>query len=111
MAAPRRAYDHRIRELICEGADPKAAQHLNIPRPTVASWRRRGPRSVVTLEEVTKEATPIDAEKLQAELLKLQRRNDLLTAIIKLLFLLVQLSGATLDDARLPDGDLRHPLK
>jgi hypothetical protein len=40
----RRSYDHRMRDLVCEGRDPGLFKHLGVPRSTSASWTRRGPR-------------------------------------------------------------------
>jgi tRNA(His) 5'-end guanylyltransferase len=46
----RRAYDHRIRDLVCEEREPALFAQLGIPRSTTASWIRRGSRPVVTTE-------------------------------------------------------------
>lgn len=46
----RRAYDHRRRDLICEGGDPVLFPRLGILRSTAASWIRRGSRDIVTTE-------------------------------------------------------------
>jgi len=46
----RRAYDHRMRDLVCEERDPGLLQHLGLPRSTGASWIRRGSRPVVSAE-------------------------------------------------------------
>ena len=70
-----------------------------MPRSTAASWLRRGPRAVVTLDVVTK-----DTIELQAEVIRLRQRNEVLSAIVRLLFMLLRLSGARLDETRIPDG-------
>jgi putative transposase len=93
----RRAYDHRLRELVCEGRDPMMFQDLGVPRSTAASWLRRGPRPVVTSEVLA-----LDEQELQAEVLLLQRRIRFLLGIIRLAFLLVRLSGFRLDSLRVP---------
>ena len=47
----RRAYDHRLRDHVCQDRPLAQLRELKIPRSTVASWRSRGPRPVVTIEE------------------------------------------------------------
>ena len=47
---PRRAYDHRLREQVCRTGIRVLDRHLHIPRSTVATWHKRGPRPVVTVE-------------------------------------------------------------
>jgi hypothetical protein len=48
--ACRRAYDHRMRDLVCEERDPRLFRHLGVPRSTAVSWIRRGPRIVVSAD-------------------------------------------------------------
>jgi putative transposase len=72
-----RAYDHRMRDLVCEERDPDLSHHLGVPRSTAISWIRRGPRPVVSAEVLT-----LDQAELQAEVLALRRRIRFLLAII-----------------------------
>src|SRR5215469_1676731 len=99
MPGRRRAYHHRLRALTCEEGDARLFQGLGVPRSTVASWLRRGPRAVVTLDVVTREAI-----ELQAEMLRLRKRIEVVTAIARLLFALVRLAGIRLVETRVPDG-------
>ena len=101
----RRAYDHRLRDLVCEGRDPMLFQDLGVPRSTAASWLRRGPRPVVTAEVLA-----LDQQELQAEVLLLQRRIRFLLGIIRLAFLLVRLSGFRLDFLRVPDARAKRSI-
>ena len=73
-----------------------------MPRSTAASWLRRGPRAVVTLDVATK-----DTIELQAEVIRLRQRNEVLSAIVRLLFMLRRLAGVRLDETRIPDGDAK----
>ncbi|MBI5545655.1 MAG: hypothetical protein HY901_17345, partial [Deltaproteobacteria bacterium] len=66
------------------------------------SWIRRGPRDVISADLVSR-----DAIELQAQVLKLQRRIDLHLAVVRLLFMLVRLSGARLNQDRLPEGSVK----
>ena len=101
----RRAYDHRMRDLVCEEHDPSLFRHLGVPRSTAASWIRRGPRPVVSAEVLD-----LDHAELQAEVLALRRRVRFLLAIIRLAFLLVRLSGFRLDSKRVPDGETKRSI-
>ena len=95
----RRAYDHRMRDLVCEERDPGLFKNLGVPRSTSASWIRRCPRPVVSAEVLA-----LDHAQLQAEVLALRQRVRFLLAIIRLAFLLVRLSGFRLDSKRVPDS-------
>jgi hypothetical protein len=48
---------------------------------------------------VTKEAIG-----LQAEVIRLRQRNEVLSTIARLLFMLLRLAGVRLDETRIPDG-------
>ncbi len=61
-AACRRAYDHRMRDLVCEESDPGLFRHLGVPRSTAVSWIRRGLRPVVSADVLA-----MDGAQLQAE--------------------------------------------
>jgi putative transposase len=81
----RRAYDHRIRDLVCAERSPALFAQLDIPRSTTASWIRRGCRPVV----------------------KLERRVQLLLGIVRLLLVTVRLFGLRLDSQRVPSGEAK----
>jgi putative transposase len=103
VPASRRAYDHHLRNMVCEEGTSRLLAPDVVPRATAASWRRRGPRAVVTLEVVTQ-----DGAALQAEVLRLRRRNEMLLAIVRLYVLLVRLADVALDDSRLPEGAVKR---
>ena len=90
--ASHRAYDHRMRDLVCEERSPGLFRHIGVPRSTAVSWIRRGPRPVVSAEVLA-----LDHAELQAEVLALRRRIRFLLAIIRLAFLLVRLPGTYLN--------------
>jgi len=94
----RRSYDHRIREIVCRTGNPRIFQHLRIPRSTTASWLSRGRPSVVSLDWEQEIGLVLDANE------RLKRRTERQTAIIRLLVVLLKLSGFRLDEQRLPDG-------
>ncbi len=102
-AAPlpqRRAYDHRLREQVCRGLTP--GRRLQIPRSTVASWKRRRLRPVVTTEELHE-----DREALFDRVGKLERRVLVLAVVVRLLLALLRASGFRLATVRLPEGSTK----
>jgi transposase InsO family protein len=101
----RRAYDHRIRDLVCEERDPALFAQLGIPRTTAASWIRRGSRPVVTAALFDQHE-----QQLRAKVLKLERRVQLLLGIARLLFVLVRLLGVRLDSQRVPSGEAKSAI-
>ena len=94
----RRSYDHRIREIVCQTGNPRIFQHLRIPRSTTASWLSRRRPNVVSLDWEQEIALVLDENE------RLKRRAERQTAIIRLLVVLLKLSGFRLDEQRLPDG-------
>jgi hypothetical protein len=101
----RRAYDHRMRDLVCEERDPGLFQHLGVPRSTAVSWIRRGSRPVVSADVLA-----MNCADLQAEVLALRRRVRFLLAIIRLAFVLVRLTCFRLDSQRVPDGEAKRSI-
>ena len=95
----RRAYDHRIRERICESQDTGLFPELSIPRSTAASWLRRGSRSVVTSDILIR-----DDRELEREILRLRKQTRILTAVVRLLLVMLRLLDSRFEGTRLPDG-------
>jgi hypothetical protein len=98
----RRAYDHRLRDLVCEERDPALFPQLGIPRSTAASWIRRGSRDIVTTELFAENELA-----LRERVLKLERRIRVLLGIVRLLFVMVRLFGLDLDSQRVPSGETK----
>jgi putative transposase len=96
----RRAYDHRLRQQVSETGDlgPVHAR-LRIPRSTIASWKRRGLRPVVSLD-----AFGQDRQQLLNRLDKVERKARTLAAVVRLLLALLRVSGFRVDGERLPEG-------
>jgi hypothetical protein len=69
-ALPRRSYDYRIREAICETRDPDIFPELQIPGSTIRYWLHRG---AVDVEAV--DVLEDDRLKLLTENRELQRRG------------------------------------
>ena len=98
LSGSRRSYDHRIRQIVCETGNPRIFRHLRIPRSTTARWLSRERPSVVSLDWSHDIASVLDESE------RLKRRTERQTAIIRLLVVLLKLSGFRLDEQRRPDG-------
>ena len=94
----KRTYDHRIREAICASGDPNLFPALGIPRWTALSWIRRGCPEVVELNA----GHDFDADHHE-RVRKLERRIAVLIAVVRLLLLMLRLSGFRLDWTRMPE--------
>jgi putative transposase len=97
---PRRTYDHRLREHVCRNGVRSLDRHLHIPRSTVATWHKRGPRAVVTVG-----AFEQDRQALLSKVDKLERRVRRLAAVVRLLLALLRVSRFRLAGDRLPQGE------
>lgn len=102
---PRRSYDYRIREAICESGDPDLFPELNIPSSTIRSWFHRGVPDVVTSELV-------DCGQAQflVENRELRRRVALLGAIVGVLVALLRVAKTRFDFERIPESDSKRAL-
>ena len=92
-------YDHRLRDQVVRSGTRCLPKHVAIPRSTVATWRRRGSRPVVTIEPMTH-----DRQQLVAAVAKLEQQKRILAAVVRVLHALLRASGFTLAGERLPEG-------
>jgi len=90
-------YDHRLRDLIQRTRDVTIATDLGVPRSTVRGWLSHAPKVVVSLD-----VTDLRTSELQQEVLELRRRVKKLTALLRLVLVLLRSSGFTLTHERLP---------
>jgi len=100
-----RRYDHRLRELVQSTGNIQHATRRGVPRSTAHGWLK-SPRA----EVVTVDATDMDVLRLQQELLTLRRRVAKLIALLRLLVVLLRLSGFSLAGTRIPNGAGKHTL-
>ena len=98
----RRTYDHRLREQVFRTGARSLDHRLHVPRSTIASWKRRGPRHVVSLEVFGH-----DRQQLLTTIEKLEKRARILAATVRLLLALLRASGFRLTGERLPEGETR----
>jgi hypothetical protein len=94
-----RRYDHRLRELVCEANSVDLAVRHGVPRSTARGWLAATGMPVVTLN-----VAHHDAIRLRQEVISLRQRVDRLVALLRLMALLLKLSGFSFAKIRLPDG-------
>ena len=96
---PQQRYDHRLRNLVQRTGDVIVATDLGVPRSTARGWLAVTPTVVVCLDV----ADPTEPE-LRQEVLRLRRRVQKLTALLRPALALLRTSEFRLTGARLPDG-------
>ena len=92
-------YDHRLRDLVQRTGDVTLATDRGVPRSTARGWLGAEPTVVVCLD-----VADLTEPELRQEVLKLRRRVQKLTALLRLALALLRTSGFRLTGARLPDG-------
>jgi len=102
---PRRSYDHRIREAICETRDPDLFPELQIPGSTIRCWLHRGAADVETVGVLEEGRLNLLAQNRE-----LQRRVALLGAMVGVLVALIRVSKYRLDFERIPDANSKRVL-
>ncbi len=95
----RRRYDHRLRGLVHSSGNIELAIQNGVPRSTAKDWLRRPTPDVVTLD-----VAAMTEEILRQEVVALRKRNDRLIAVLRLLVVLLRISGFTLARCRVADG-------
>lgn len=94
-----RRYDHRLRRLVHETGDIHLAIANGIPRSTARDWFRSPTAEVVSLDVVS-----MSEHALQQEVLALRQQNARLIAILRLVVVLVKVTGVSLARRRVADG-------
>ncbi len=92
-------YDHRLRDLVRSTGDIGHATRRGVPRSTARGWLTPALAEVVTVDIVD-----MGRVALQQEVLALRQRVERLVALLRLVVVLLKVSGFSLGCARLPDG-------
>src|ERR1700720_2225054 len=92
-------YDHRLRNLVHRTGNVTIATNLGVPRSTARGWLGAAPSVVVCLD-----VADLTEPELRQEVLKLRRRVQKLTALLRLVLAVLRTSGFRLTGERLPDG-------
>ena len=87
-ARPQQRYDHRLRNLVQRTGDVTVATNLGVPRSTARGWLGAPPTVVVCLDDAD-----LTEPELRQEVLKLRRRVQKLTALLRLVLALLRTSG------------------
>ena len=104
---PRRSYDHRIRQAICDTGNPALFDaHVSIPRPTAKSWIRRGHPRVVSLDDGDFEVVELQQQiaGLNHRIKQYSKVTRRLAAVIRLQRVELTASGFSLRDNRVPEA-------
>ncbi len=92
-------YDHRLRDLVRSTGDIGHATRRGVPRSTARGWMTATWPRVITVDVVD-----MDVRRLQQEVLTLRKRVERLAGILRLVVVLLKVSGFSLARARIPDG-------
>ena len=101
----RRHYDHRFRRLVQQTGDAQLAVQNGVPRSTARDWLRLSTPDIVSLDVLS-----MSEEALQQEVIALRRRNAKLVAVLRLVVVLLKVSGVTLANRRFADGAKKRRL-
>ena len=101
----RQRYDHRLRDLVRSAGDIGHATRRGIPRSTAHGWLT-SPRAVV----VTLDVADMDLINLQKEVLLLRKRVEWLVALLRLMVVLLKVTGVSLNYTRLSEGSSKAAL-
>ncbi len=98
-------YDHRLRDLVRSTGNIEHALRRGVPRSTARGWLSSTPTDVVTLDVIEG-----DVLTLQQEVLQMRRRVERLVTLLRLIVVLLKVSGFSLAHARIPEGTRKRAL-
>ena len=94
-----RRCDHRLRNLVQTTGDLELAIRHGVPRSTARGWRTKTTTEVVSLDVLE-----LDTIRLQHEVIRLRRRIARLVSLLRLVLIVLKVSGSSLARVRLPEG-------
>ncbi len=100
-----RRYDHRLRDLVRTTGDIEHATRIGVPRSTARGWL-----TPTHTERVTLDVVDLNVLDLQQEVLRLRQRIAWLVAILRVLVVLIKVTGFSLERTRLPGGAKKYLL-
>ena len=95
-------YDHRLRDLVYATADSTIARINGAPRSTAARWIKHKPKAIVSVQQFAPNPPQL-LQELQQEAVRLQAQIAKLRSLLRLIFLILRLSGFKLERYRIPD--------
>ncbi len=100
-----RRYDHRLRELVQTTGDVELAIRHGVPQSTARGWR-----SKTTTEVVSLDVLELDTIRLQHEVILLRRRIAKLVSLLRLVVIVLKVSGVSFARVRLSEGTAKLQL-
>jgi len=100
-----RRYDHRLRELVQTTGDVELAIRHGVPRSTARGWLTKTTTEVVSLDVLE-----LDTVQLQHEVIVLRRRIARLVSLLRLVVIVVKVSGVSFARVRLSEGTTKLQL-
>ena len=94
-----RQYDHRFRNLVRRTGDIGLAVRRGVPRSTTRGWLTNSRPAFVTLD-----ACDMEAERLRQEVVILRKRVARLIAVLRIVVVVLRLSGYSINRSRIPNG-------
>jgi putative transposase len=98
-------YDHRLRDLVHSTSDSALARKNGVPRSTAAGWIKNKPKATISIEPVA--SNPPD---LLQEVIRLRSQVAKLRSLLRLVFLILRISGFKLERFRIPTADAKSQL-
>jgi putative transposase len=92
-------YDHRLRDLVRSSGNIKYATQIGVPRSTARGWLTSDPVAIISAD-----VFDMDIQNLQEEVLALRKRVKWVVALLRLVVVVMKVSGFSLDNSRLPGG-------
>ena len=94
-----RRYGHRLRELVQTTGDVELAIRHGVPPSTARGWR-----SKTTTEVLSLDVLELDTIRLQHEVILLRRRIAKLVSLLRLVVIVLKVSGVSFARVRLSEG-------
>ena len=91
-------YDHRLRDLVRATADSTITRKNGVPRSTAAGWIKNKPKDVLSIQPIAP-----NPPELQQEIVRLREQIAKLRSLLRLIFVILRLSGFKLERCRIPD--------
>lgn len=91
-------YDHRLKGLVRSTQDIRCALQQGVAPSTARGWLRAPATEVMTVDVVQ-----LDAINLQNEVLQIRARLGKLNALLRVMIVVLKLSGYSLNQAIVPD--------
>ncbi len=100
-----RRYDHRLRDLVQTTGDLDLAVRHVVPRSTARGWRTKTTTEVVSLDVLE-----LDTIRLQHDVIRLRQRIVRLVSLLRLVLIVLKVSGISFARVRLPEGTTKLQL-